>query len=304
VLHISRRAEPVDASRLGLPELKRRPAVPVTRFAPAPTGFLHIGHVLNAIYVWGIARAIGARILLRIEDHDLQRSRPEYDRALLEDLEWLGFHADELSRQSERHAIYGEAIARLRTAGLAYACSCTRKQAGDGPYPGTCRELGLDETADRGVRVRIGDGTETFDDLLLGSNAQTPALQSGDVLLKDRHGLWTYQFAATVDDHAQGVTHIIRGQDLLDSTGRQIALAKLLGRRDAPIYLHHPLVMKSAAQKVSKSDADSGVRDLRASGWTAARVLGHTAALAGLIEAERPLEVADLAELVVRGDGL
>ena len=304
MLHISRRAEPVDASRLRGLESKLRTAAPITRFAPAPTGFLHIGHVLNAIYVWGIARAIGARILLRIEDHDLQRSRPEYDRALLEDLDWLGFHADELSRQSERHAIYEDALTRLRRAGLTYACSCTRKQAGDGPYPGTCRGLGLDETADRGVRVRIGADTETFEDLLMGSNAQTPSQQSGDVLLKDRHGLWTYQFAATVDDYAQGVTHVIRGQDLLDSTGRQIALARLVGRRDAPVYLHHPLVMKSAVQKVSKSDADSGVRDLRAAGWTAPRVIGYTAALAGLIPAERALEVADLAEIVVRGDGL
>jgi glutamyl-tRNA synthetase/glutamyl-Q tRNA(Asp) synthetase len=299
VLHISRAARPVPRARL-LTAAGR----PVTRFAPAPTGFLHIGHVLNAIYVWGVARAIGARVLLRIEDHDRQRCRLEYDRAIVEDLAWLGFAPDETSRQSERHDIYEDALARLRGAGLTYACACTRKQAGDGPYPGTCREAGLTEGPGRGIRVRIGGDVETFDDLLLGPRTQTPARQSGDVLLKDRHGLWTYQFAATVDDHVQGVTHVIRGDDLLDSTGRQMHLARLLGRRDPPAYLHHPLIMKSPVQKVSKSDADSGVRDLRAEGWTPARVLGHTASLAGLVPNGRPVQVADLAELVVSGDGL
>jgi glutamyl-Q tRNA(Asp) synthetase len=299
VLHISRSAGRVPELKLRptqAPDLKVRPT---TRFAPAPTGFLHIGHVLNAIYVWGVASAIGARVLLRIEDHDRQRSRESCDRALVEDIEWLGFAPDAVTRQSERDTVYEQALATLRDAGLIYACECTRKQAGDGPYPGTCRDRGLAITADRGIRVRIGDRAESFDDMLLGPQTQEPARQSGDILLRDRHGLWTYQFAATADDFVQGVTHVIRGDDLLDSTGRQIQLARLLGRSAPPVFLHHPLVMKSPTQKVSKSDADTGVRDLRAAGWTPERVLGHTAALAGLIRDERPLAVTDLAALVV-----
>lgn len=301
MLHVSRPAGRVPLSRL---RAGRSASPPVTRFAPAPTGYLHIGHVLNAIYVWGIARALDARVLLRIEDHDRQRSRPEYERALLEDLAWLGFSADETSRQSDRSPIYEEALARLRSGGLTYTCDCTRKQIAEGEtgsatrYPGTCRTRALTEAPDRGIRVRIDPGRETFDDLLLGPQTQTPAEQSGDVLLRDRHGLWTYQLAATADDFVQGVTHVIRGEDLLESTGRQIRLARLLGRANPPVFLHHPLVMKSATQKVSKSDSDTGVRDLRAAGWTAAQVIGHAAHLAGLIAGPRDVEVADLAGLV------
>lgn len=294
-MHVSR-----PATRVALRRLLPPPARAATRFAPAPTGFLHIGHVLNAIYVWGVARAIGARVLLRIEDHDRQRSRPEYERALLEDLAWLGFEADETTRQSDRSAIYEDAIARLRAAGLIYACDCTRRQAG-ARYPGTCRDRGLEDGPDRGLRVRIEDGEETFDDLLLGPRTQRPAEQAGDVLLRDRHGLWTYQLAATADDYAQGITHVIRGDDLLDSTGRQLHLARRLGRAEPPVFLHHPLIMKSPTQKVSKSDADTGVRDLRAEGWSAGRVRGYAAALAGLMPHARDVAIEDLAEVVTGG---
>lgn len=283
--------------RQGRPELKLRPT---TRFAPAPTGHLHVGHVLNAIYVWGVAQAIGARVLLRIEDHDRQRSRPEYERAIVEDLAWLGFASSAMSRQSDRDAIYEDALARLRQAGLLYACDCSRKQIGAARYPGTCRHRGLEEAPGRGIRVRMDEGEETFDDLLIGRQTQSPAEQAGDVLLRDRHGMWTYQFAATVDDAVQGVTHVIRGDDLLDSTGRQIRLARLIGRAEPPVFLHHPLIMKSAVQKISKSDADTGIRELRADGWSAGRVIGFTAALAKLIPAPRDLTVSDVTEIVTQ----
>ena len=252
----------------------------VTRFAPAPTGHLHIGHVVNALYVWGMARAHGGRVLLRIEDHDGQRSRREYEASILEDLAWLGLAADEpMVRQRERGAIYERALSRLREQGLVYACDCSRKQiegAGGASdelrYPGTCRDKGLAETPGRGLRVRLPGGAETFDDLLLGPQTQVPAEQCGDLLVRDRNGFWTYQFAATVDDLEQGITLVIRGQDLLQSTGRQIQLARLLGRETPSQFLHHPLVMKSPTQKVSKSDGDTGVRELRAAGMTPADV--------------------------------
>jgi len=248
----------------------------ITRFAPAPTGYLHLGHVLNAFYVWSIARASGrdARVLLRIEDHDRARSRPEFEAALLEDLNWLGFTADgEVTRQSERGALYERALDSLRKRGLTYACECSRSEIGAGPYPGTCRSKNLQEAAGRGVRVRLDPSTERFDDLRLGPQEQRPVEQSGDVLVRDRDGNWTYQFAVVVDDWLQGVNLVIRGEDLLDSTGRQIQLARLLRRHPPPRFFHHELLMKSATQKLSKSDGDTGVRDLRAKGWTADAVI-------------------------------
>ncbi len=273
----------------------------ITRFAPAPTGYLHIGHVLNAIYVWGVARRIGARVMLRVEDHDRQRSRPAFEDAIREDLTWLGFTPDAESRQSDRTAIYEEALARLRAAGLTYACDCTRRDITGERYPGRCRGRSLAEAPDHGTRVRIEPGEERFDDLRLGPQVHTPVDQSGDVLLRDRLGFWTYQFAATVDDVVQGVTHVIRGEDLLSSTGRQIRLARLLGRAAPPAFLHHPLLMKTPLQKISKSDGDTGVRDLRAAGWRASDVIGHAAALGGLIEDPRALHADEVSALSFRG---
>lgn len=266
----------------------------VTRFAPAPTGHLHIGHVVNALHVWGFARAHGGRVLLRIEDHDRQRSRPEYERSILGDLEWIGFTADAPPvRQSERAGIYERALDKLDAAGLVYACECTRRdiaEAGGGGaelrYPGTCSRKGLALQPGRAVRVRLERSVERFHDLLQGEQAQVPSEQCGDLLVMDRNGYWTYQFAVTVDDMDQGVTHVIRGVDLLASSGRQIQLARLLGRTEPPVFAHHPLVMKSPDQKVSKSDGDTGIRDLRAAGWSADRVR----ALAGTLAPKPPWE--------------
>ena len=299
-------------------QLRRRlPASPLTRFAPAPTGYLHLGHVVNAIHVWGIARALGARVLLRIEDHDRQRCRPEYETALLDDLDWLGFVPDVYptaafragacdGRQSDRDGHYRRAVDQLRAQGLVYACACTRREieaaggevSGDElRYPGTCRDRGLPLDDAHGWRVRLPDEPVTFDDARHGVTTQTPAAQCGDLLLRDRLGNWTYQFAVTVDDLMHGVDLVVRGDDLFASTGRQILLARLLGRRVPPVFLHHALVMKSPTQKLSKSDGDTGVRDLRAAGWSAAHVIGHAAQLAGLVHTGRDIDAVDVADL-------
>ncbi len=201
----------------------------LTRFAPAPTGYLHLGHVANAIYVWGMARSRSGRVLLRIEDHDRQRSRPCYERALLDDLDWLGFTPDvfptsELragrsdGRQSDRVAHYEAAARRLAGDGLLYGCTCTRQDldsAGahtgcERPYPGTCRDRGIALEAGVAWRLRLEPGTESFDDELAGPRSQDPSLQCGDLVIRDRLGNWTYQFVATVDDHLQGITHVER----------------------------------------------------------------------------------------------
>jgi glutamyl-tRNA synthetase/glutamyl-Q tRNA(Asp) synthetase len=284
----------------------------ISRFAPAPTGYLHLGHVANALYVWGIARARQGQVLLRIEDHDRVRSRPEYDAALLEDLAWLNFVPDgPLSRQSERGDIYVQALDRLRQRGLVYACACSRaeilagaevrgaevRSADELRYPGTCRDRKLADAPGLGLRVRLDRSVERFTDLRHGPVEQTPADQCGDLLARDREGNWTYQFAATVDDYLQGVTLVIRGDDLLSSTGRQLQLARLLGRAEPPEFYHHALLMKSPDQKLSKSDGETGVRDLRAQGWSAARVIGRAAALAGLVDREAPLSADEAPRL-------
>ena len=252
----------------------------VTRFAPAPTGFLHLGHVFNAIRVWEFARSHGpgGRVLLRIEDHDRSRSRPDFEDAILEDLDWLGFVADGPPvRQSERGALYETELDRLRTRGLVYACGCSRTDIGADRYPGTCSGKRLADAPGLGVRVRLDATVEAFEDLRLGPQRQQPSAQRGDPLVRDRHENWTYQFAAVVDDCLQGVTHVIRGEDLLDSTGLQIQLARLLGRTDPPAFLHHALLMKTPTQKLSKSDGDTGVRALRALGWSAEAVIAQAA---------------------------
>jgi glutamyl/glutaminyl-tRNA synthetase len=282
----------------------------ITRFAPAPTGHLHLGHIVNAIYVWGVARTCDphSRVLLRIEDHDRHRSRAAYESAILQDLEWLGFEADErFVRQSERGVVYETALDHLRARGLVYACGCSRLDiaghGGDGlqtvppelRYPGTCANKRLPESPGLGLRVRLEPTIERFEDWLHGPQEQRPSEQCGDLLVRDRDGHWTYQFAAVVDDWMQGVTLVVRGDDLLASTGRQIQLARLVGRDGPPSFLHHPLVMKSPTQKLSKSDGDTGIRDLRAKGWTAPEVIGQAAAQAGLIDAPRPISAGDVA---------
>ncbi|HEY7188162.1 MAG TPA: glutamate--tRNA ligase family protein [Vicinamibacterales bacterium] len=280
-------------------------APPVTRFAPSPTGYLHLGHIVNAIYTWGLARALDGRVLLRVEDHDRIRSRPEFIDALLEDLDWLGFRADlgrePLLRQSERDEIYRGALDRLRERGRVYACDCSRTDIGGERYGGRCRTLRLAEAPGRGLRVRIDEGPVAALDLLQGPIEQVPSEQCGDLLVKDRDGHWTYQFAATVDDWQQGVTLVIRGADLESSTGRQVALARLLGRDRPPIFLHHPLIVDADGRKLSKSAGDTGVRELRSGGMKAADMIGLAASAVGLLAARQPLRAVDLPALFDRG---
>jgi glutamyl/glutaminyl-tRNA synthetase len=297
------------------------PRRPRTRFAPAPTGYLHLGHAASAVWVWGVARALGGSVLLRIEDHDGGRSRPAYEQALLEDLEWLGLEPDlgHLAeyragacayRQSERGAAYECELARLAGEGLAFACDCSRRRVresgADLPneearYDGRCRERGLAPAAGRGVRVRVDPGVERFADLRLGPQAQDPSAQCGDLLVRDRLGQWTYQFAVTVDDWRQEVDLVVRGADLLESTGRQLRLARLLGRTSVPRFLHHPLITAPSGAKLSKANRDTGLRELRAAGATAGEVLGAAAAATGLLPAPVSLAAADLAELFTSG---
>jgi glutamyl/glutaminyl-tRNA synthetase len=293
-------ATPTDADRL--------PAGGRTRFAPAPTGFLHLGHVANAIWVWGLARRAGGSVLLRIEDHDRQRWRPEYEAALLEDLEWLGFRADAGPiRQSDDDAPYREALERLGREALIYGCDCTRttfeawardhgrRWHGEG-CPGDCRHRGLSGPV---LRAALGGGAERWLDAVLGPCADEVA-PGGDMTIRDRDGNWTYAFAVVVDDLRQAMDLVIRGQDLVGATPAQIRLARLLGRDRPPTFAHHPLILRPDGSKLSKADGDTSVRELRVAGRTAAELIGEAAAAVGLADTPRALAAADVAGLFAR----
>jgi glutamyl-tRNA synthetase/glutamyl-Q tRNA(Asp) synthetase len=300
------------------PDPRVLPARAVTRFAPAPTGDLHLGHLVNALYTWGIARATGGRVALRIEDHDRQRSRARFEAALLDDLERLGLVPDEPPiaafrsgetpyRQSDEGPRYAAAVERLRDAGLVYACDCSRStfaehhaERGE-PWrgigcPGRCRERGLPDDGVTGLRVAVGAGREAWLDLLVGPTADEPAA-TGDLLVRDRAGNWTYALCVVVDDMRHGIELVIRGRDLLHATAVQIRLARLLGRSTPPAFLHHPLVRHVSGRKLSKADGDTSVRSLLDAGLRPAQLFGVAARLAGLRADDAPIEPEALGTL-------
>jgi glutamyl/glutaminyl-tRNA synthetase len=289
-----------------------------TRFAPAPTGRLHLGHLVNAIHVWGIAQATGGTVVLRIEDHDRQRCRPEYEHALLDDLDRLGLRPDRPSlaemhrgpspyRQSDDASPYDAAIAALRAQGIAYACGCTRSTyaawaaAHGGPWsgpgcPGRCRERSLPDEPHRGIRVALGDDPVAYRDLLLGPIEGSP-VAAGDPLVRDRMGNRTYHLCVVVDDERHGIDLVVRGRDLLEATPLQLRLGRLLGRERPPAYLHHALVLRPDGSKLSKAAGDTAVGDLLDGGLRPADLLGVAASLVGLIEQPRPIDPDRLGDL-------
>jgi glutamyl-queuosine tRNA(Asp) synthetase len=249
----------------------------IHRYAPSPSGPMHLGNARTAILAWRAARAAGGRILLRIDDLDRDRCRPEHEAGVREDLAWLGLHFDEderagVVRQSERGGAYAEALARLRAAGLVYPCYCSRREVraaveaphdeGGRPaeprYPGTCRALTpagrarLEAEGRRpALRLRVPAGTMSYRDGRLGPVAEDVGEVVGDFVLRRSDGLHAYQLATVVDDGEQGVTDVVRGEDLASNTARQILLQRRLGL-PTPRYLHTPLVLGADGQKLSK----------------------------------------------------
>jgi len=283
------------------------PENPVTRFAPSVTGWLHLGHVAHAAFVWGVARACGARVVLRLDDHDRGRFRPEYETSILDDLEWLKFEPDERYGSRYAQGEYGDRYAaemtRLSSRYRTYACECTRAmiaryspQAGStGEYSGRCRDRGLACGPGRGVRVVVEPGVENFTDVLRGELQQDAA--RGDPLLVDRAGNWTYLMSVVGDDLHEGVNLVIRGEDLLDSTGRQIRLARMVGRKAPPVFLHHQLIKDDPGNKLSKREGALGVRELRARGTSPEELLGLAVHSVGLTDEPKPLAADELAGL-------
>lgn len=227
------------------------------RFAPSPTGPLHFGSLLAAMASYLEARSRGGRWLLRIEDIDPPREQPGASAAILRALEVYGFQWDSaVAYQSRNDSTHRRIIARLQESGLAYPCSCSRRDlagAKAGPlgvvYPGTCRSGATgDDTA---IRVKTDDAPVRFRDKLQGFQSQRLESESGDFVILRRDGLIAYHLAVVVDDFAQGVTHIVRGVDLMDSTPRQIYLQRVLGYK-TPEYAHIPVAVNASGQKLSK----------------------------------------------------
>lgn len=292
----------------GLPSAGRTAST--TRFAPAPTGRLHLGHLANAIHVWGFARRFRARVLLRIEDHDRQRCRPEYEAALLDDLDRFAIVADEPStnafragpspyRQSDGASVYAAAVDRLSNVTEVYACECLRstfaawREANGRSWSGTgcprrCQARGLMPRPDLGLRVGLGAGDEAWDDLLAGPQAGAVAGE-GDLLIRDRNGNWSYAFCVVVDDMRHGVDLVVRGEDLLEATPAQIRLGQLLGREVPPTFAHHPLIRRPDGTKLSKADGATSLGELLDAGASPEALLGRAAAAVGLINASRDL---------------
>lgn len=225
----------------------------VGRFAPTPSGFLHFGSLVAALASYLDARACGGRWLVRMEDLDPPREVPGAQSAILRTLENYGFEWDgELLRQSGRHEAYAEVVERLLQQGLAYACTCSRKELEGQPvYPGTCRNAQHDRH-NAAIRIRVPELEYHFIDRLQGEYRQHLGRDVGDFIIQRRDGLYAYQLAVVVDDALQGVTDIVRGADLLDNTPRQLYLQELLGLPQ-PRYLHIPLLIQPDGHKLGKS---------------------------------------------------
>lgn len=231
----------------------------VGRFAPSPTGPLHFGSLVAAVASWLDARAAGGEWHLRIEDVDAPRTAPGAEESILRTLEALGLAWDgPVLRQRDRTARYAEALARLRAGGLAYRCRCSRREIADSGvhgidgvvYPGTCRHAAIPAGDSAATRFLVPAGEVAFDDRVQGRVSQRLADEVGDFVVHRRDGLFAYQLAVVVDDADLGVTDVVRGADLLDSTPRQVALQRALGI-PTPRYLHFPVATRGG-EKLSK----------------------------------------------------
>ena len=276
------------------------------RYAPSPTGDLHLGNLRTGLLAWLFARSTGRRFLLRFEDLDSGRVRPGVADRQRADLESLGIDFDPpLLVQSERAAVYADALTELARGGLTYECYCTRREIAEaasaphsepGRYPGTCRELTEAERAERrrtgrepALRIRADRAEVTITDLLHG---EVTGLVD-DVVVRRNDGVAAYQLAVVVDDGATGVDQVVRGDDLLSSAVTQAWLAEQLGL-PVPTYAHVPLALNSEGRRLAKRDGAVTLADLAPLGWTADRVLGLLATSLNLAEPGEPVTTAAL----------
>ncbi len=291
----------------------------VGRFAPTPSGKMHLGNVLCCLVAWLSARSQGGKVLLRVEDLDPERSGADYERQIEEDLRWLGLDWDEGGLeaaggrycQSGRSGVYEQYFDILSEKGLIYPCFCSRAElhAADAPhlsdgryfYPGTCRNLTPEEAAEKAKkrkpawRVKVPDETVRFTDLHYGPYAENLAAECGDFVVRRADGVFAYQLATAVDDGLMGVTEVVRGRDLIGSTARQLWLQRTLGL-PSPVYGHIPLLTDWDGRRLSKRDGDLDLARLREK-WRPEEILGMLAEAAGILPAYRPVSARELVPL-------
>lgn len=293
------------------------------RFAPSPTGRMHLGNVFAALISWLSARKEGGKWILRIEDLDPQRSRIDHARLIEDDLAWLGLDWDEGGVdgkgpngpycQSMRGEIYKEALEKLQATGLTYPCFCTRadimatqaphESDGRVVYAGTCRPSRLGGSFDeatvdrpeRAIRLFVPDKDMTFTDKLYGSQTVNLAAHCGDFVLRRADGAWVYQLAVVVDDALMGVTEVVRGSDLLLSSAQQIYLYDLLGY-PAPQFAHVPLLCNEKGIRLSKRDSSLSMEELRKE-YTPSHLIGQLAYIAGILPEPFPISARGLLPL-------
>ena len=282
---------------------------PVGRFAPTPSGRMHLGNVFAALIAWLSVRSRGGQFVLRMEDLDTQRTSADFAQVLREDLLWLGIDWDvETPAQSTRSDVYDRYFEKLQDLGLLYPCYCTRSQLhsvnaphlSDGTYvyPGTCRDLTQAQKASFGRkpawRVKVPQSQWELQDLCQGYYTQDLAAECGDFVVRRADGVYVYQLAVTVDDGEAGVNEVVRGVDLLSSAPRQMYLQELFGFQK-PTYGHVPLLMAADGRRLSKRDQDLDMGALR-SRCSAEQVLGALAYASELIDQNQPISARELAK--------
>ena len=282
---------------------------PRTRFAPSPTGDLHLGSAWTALASWALARAGGGRTVLRVEDIDTPRVVRGSAERILEDLAWLGLDWDEGPyAQSARTKLYEDALAKLAAAGLTYPCDCSRAEiarvasaphAGEElVYPGTCRDADPEREMKRSpaIRLRVPAGTLiAFDDRSRGQVEQRVDTAVGDVVLRRGDGIFAYQLVVAIDDAEARISDVVRADDLLASTARQILLMRMLGYADVPAYTHLPLVVAPNGERLAKRSGAATVRELRARGIAPEVVVGELAYGLGLVRDRKPMPPREVA---------
>jgi len=282
-----------------------------TRLAPSPTGLLHLGNARTFLVNWWMARAAGGEVVLRIEDLDRSRVKDGFVERQIEDLEWLGLDWDEGPvTQSARTDTYAAAFETLREQGRAYPCACSRREiraaaaaphaSDEGPsYPGTCRGRFADEDEARVAAGRrpawrfvVDPGEVAFDDRCRGPISLDPAVVGGDFVLRTVDEVWSYQLAVAVDDAAMGITEVVRGDDLVSSTPRQIILLRALSL-PAPRYTHLPLVLDANGERMAKRRGDTELTTLRERGVPADEVVAFLARRSGVPDVGPRMSASD-----------
>ncbi|PZD96074.1 tRNA glutamyl-Q(34) synthetase GluQRS [Paenibacillus sambharensis] len=293
--------------------------MPRGRFAPTPSGEMHIGNARTALLAWLQVRSAGGQFILRMEDIDRPRSKPALARQIIEDLRWLGLDWDEGPdiggpygpyTQSERLDLYEQAAARLDAKGLLYPCYCSRAElnaiasaphglASEGPvYPGLCRGLTNAERAVKAarkapsLRFTVPDHLLTYEDQALGMQS-LKAGAGGDFIIKRADGIFSYQLAVVIDDAAMQISDVLRGSDLLDSTPRQLLLYEALGYQ-TPRFTHVPLLVEPDGSRLAKRSGALSLRALREAGVLPERIIGALASISGLHDRVEPIHAREL----------